>query len=220
MMLTNELYNVNMQKGSVLPLVLVLSLVVAGAFFYLNGQQIKAPLPSPSQDFLNISKNRSYQNTKLGFEFEYPSNIEVVEDSEEKFNERGHGNFRKNFTYYVTYQPAEVLGIVVSLDESKSYDKAPLTLWVFDNSDNLTIEKWYNNFWYYPFVWGDYTLRRNEVAPINEATISGQMAKSGIVDYQPGTPKFVYLSNNGKMYLFRIIGEEGDKIFESFKFIN
>lgn len=206
-----------MQKGSVLPLVLiVILLLIAGLYVLLSNKQDQ-PFSQPLQK-LSEPQTESYQSS-LGFEFEYPNGFEVIEDSEEKFNERGHGNFRKNFSYYITYQPAEVLGIVVFLDESKSYDLSSLTLWVFDNSDNLTIEKWYTNFWYYPFVWGDYTSRRNEVAPTNEATISGKLAKSGIVTYQPGTPKFVYLPNNGKMYLFRIIGEEGDKIFNSFKLL-
>ena len=54
--------------------------------------------------------------------------------------------------------------------------------------NSLTIDKWYERYWYYPFVWGDYTARRNSVAPIKESTISGTLAKSGIVTYQPGEP--------------------------------
>lgn len=208
-----------MQKGFAALLLLIAVLVIGGvgAYIYLNQTSSKdIPFqPSDQKETLKI-----YQNEKLGFQFEYNNKIfKVQEDSEDEFNKRGNGDFRKNFTYYVTYQPAEVLGIVVVLDESNSYETNPLTIWVFNNPNNLTIEKWYLNFWYYPFVWGDYTERRNNVAPINEATISGQIAKSGVVDYQPSSPRFIYLSRNDKMYLFRIIGQVGNQILSTFKLL-
>ena len=59
---------------------------------------------------------------------------------------------------------------------------------------------------------------KGHVTPDQEATISGKMTKYKIVSYQPGSPKYLYLSNNDKMYLLRIIGEAGDKILSSFKF--
>jgi len=127
--------------------------------------------------------------------------------------------FRKNFKGYVTYEPGKVLGIVAVLDKANSYDTNPFTLWVFDNPNDLSIDEWYKNYWYYPFVWGDFTYKgKFELAPNTEATISGQMARSGVIDYQPGKPKFVYLSKDKKMYLFRIIGEDGNKILSSFNF--
>lgn len=211
-----------MQKGSVLPFILIIVVLVlaAGIATYSSSYFLKQTKPltqvvtAPATPQLKI-----YTNSSLGFEFQ-DVGLTVQQDSEEEFNQRGNGNFRKNFAYYVTYQPAEVLGIVAVLDEQKSYETNTLTIWVFDNPDNLTIEKWYEKYWYYPFVWGDYTSRRDNVAPVKEATISGILAKSGIVTYRAGEPKFVYLSKNGKMYLFRVIGEAGDKILESFKFLN
>ena len=58
-----------------------------------------------------------------------------------------------------------------------------------------------------------------ELSPKDEATISGQMGKSGVIDYSAGKPKFIYISKDKKMYLFRIIGENGDKILGSFTFL-
>lgn len=206
-----------MQKGFVaLPIVLG-TLVIAGlvaSYYYLNK-------PTPSILIKPVEENHlsTYVNEKLGFEFKYSKDLKVLKDSEEEFNKRGNGNFRKNFAYYVTYQPAAVLGIVAVLDKTNSFDKSPVTIWVFENPDNFSIEKWYANFWYYPFVWGDYTERRNNFAPINDATVSGQPAKYGIVNYQPSSPKFIYLSNSGKMYLFRIIGQQADQILYNFKFL-
>ncbi len=127
--------------------------------------------------------------------------------------------FRKNFKGYVTYEPGKVLGIVAVLDKANSYDTNPFTLWVFDNPEDLSIDAWYQTYWYYPFVWGDYTYTgKFELAPKQEATISGQLAKIGTIDYQPGKPKFVFISKDKKMYLFRIIGNIGDQILSGFKF--
>lgn len=171
---------------------------------------------SPSRDVIQ----KTYNNKQLDFQFAYSSkDFTVKEDSEEEFNKRGNGVFRKNFKGYVAYEPGRFLGAVVVLGKDGNYDTNPFNLWIFDNPNNLTIDEWYKNYWYYPFIWGDYTLRRNDVAPTDEATISGQIAKSGIIDYQPGKPKFVYISYGKKMYLFRIIGEPGDQILSTFKFI-
>lgn len=220
-----------MQKGSALPLVVLLIVVLGfGLYFFQTSATKESPakvlIPSVSEN-----KNVIFTSNEFNFQFEYPKDLSVKEDSEEEFNKRGNGDFRKNFTYYVTYPPAEVLGIVAVLDETNSldevtssaYETSPLTIWVFNNPNNLTIEKWYTNFWYYPFVWGDYTERRNNVAPIKEATVSGQLAKYGVVSYRDGSPKFVYLKSAEKMYLFRLINDSqnsADKILESFKLLN
>ena len=106
------------------------------------------------------------------------------------------------------------------LEDSKNYETNPLTIWVFENPDDLNIDGWYKKYWYYPFVWGDYTSKgKIELAPKTEATISGQLSKSGTIDYQPGKPKFIYLTKEQKMYLFRVIGEKGDKILQNFKLL-
>lgn len=207
-----------MQKGSTLLFViLAIVLIISLGLVFILQRPIKTATPESPQQVLNKEEENIYSEPNLGFEFKYTKDLIVKKDTEEEFNKRGNGDFRKNFSYYVTYQPADVLGAISVLDETQSYDTNPLTIWIFNNSNNLTIEQWYKNYWYYPFVWGDYTERRNNVAPINDATISGQLAKSGKVSYQPREPKFVYLSNNGKMYLFRIIGESGDKILDTFK---
>ena len=209
-----------MQKGSVLPLLLGILVLggIIGTYLFFN-KPTPPPLIRPIEQKNNL---KTYQQEKLGFQFQYTDkDLKVQEDSEEEFNKRGNGDFRKNFTYYVTYQPADVLGAVSVLDESGSYEMNPFTVWVFNNANNLTIEQFYEKYWYYPFVWGDYTERRENVAPINDATISGQLAKYGVVTYREGSPKFVYLSSNGKMYLIRIINNEdniGDQILSTFKF--
>lgn len=209
-----------MQKGSAQIFLIVLAVIVmlSGVFYFSQKMkkddlQISPQINSPTKTI------NTHSDQNMGFELSYPSEMTLKTDMEEEFNKRGNGNFRKNFTYYVTYPPAKVLGAFLVLDETASFDQNPFTVWVFDNPDNLTIDRWYKDYWYYPFVWGDYTERRNSVAPTADVTVSGQMAKFGVVSYQLGEPKFIYLKNSGKMYLFKIIGESGEKILSTFKFL-
>lgn len=211
-----------MQKGSVLPFVILVIVVLGslGGFYYYQIRTTKESYVKVLTTPVSESKKQIFTSDKFKFEFEYPEYFSVQEDSEEEFNKRGNGDFRKNFTYYVTYPPAKILGAVSVLDSNGSFDTNPFTVWVFENPDKLSIDKWYDRYWYYPFVWGDFTYTgKFTLAPKDEATVSGQMAKSGMIDYQPGKPKFVYLSTEKKMYLFRIIGESGDKILSTFKFL-
>lgn len=205
-----------MQKGSVqlLLLLLVVLLLGVGVYFY------KAPKETPVVQQNTNNNYDNYSNKSLGFEFKYAKDLIVKEDSEEEFNKRGNGNFRKNFNGYVGYEPAQVAGAVVVLGKDGQYGTNAFSVWVFKNESNLTIQQWFQNYWYYPFVWGvfDYTSK-SHIDLDQEATVSGQLAGSKVISYQPGSPKFLYVSKNNKMYLFRVIGEVGDKILSTFKFL-
>lgn len=178
------------------------------------------PTQAPKENgFLQLVFN-SYSNAGFGFEFNYDKNFIVKEDSEESFNKRGNGDFRKNFSGYVGYEPGKVLGAVVVLDKSNSYDTNPFSVWVFNNDNNLGVEQWFRDYWYYPYLWGVFDrVSKGHIALDKEATISGQIAKYKVVSYQPGSPKFIYIPKDGKMYLLRVIGEVGDKILSGFKFL-
>ncbi len=220
-----------MQKGFAQPLVIVLIVAALSVFAYFYSQKnfVHFVQIKPSVNNLPVINNltkpvnniQTFSNTKFSFEFKYAKDLVSKEDTEEEFNKRGGGNFRKNFKGYVVYEPGKFLGAAVVLGKDNNFDTNPFSLWIFDNPQDLSIDAWYKMYWYYPFVWGDFTYTgKFTLAPNTEATISGQMAKSGIIDYQPGKPKFVYLSKEKKMYLFRIIGESGDKILSTFKFTN
>lgn len=210
------------QRGSVLPIIILIVVVLAVAGGY-DIYQVRLTKPvdiKVSPVSVSESKNKTYTNDKLDFQFGYSKELTVIEDSEEEFNQRGNGDFRKNFTGYVTYEPGKFVSAVVVLEKQENYDTNPFTVWIFDNPDDLTIEKWYDKYWYYPFIWGDFTYKgKFELAPKMEATVSGQMAKWGIIDYSPGQPKFVYLAKDKRMYLFRIIGEAGNQILTNFKLL-
>lgn len=205
-----------MQKGSAQLLLILVILLLLGSGVYL-WQNSKKDKVSPA----SYNNYKNYINQKLGFEFQYSDkDITIKEDTEEEFNKRGNGDFRKNFKGYVGYEPGKFLGAVVVLDKDQKFDTNPLTIWVFNNPSNLSIDNWYKNYWYYPFVWGDFTYTGKFVlAPKQEATVAGQLGKSGVIDYQPGKPKFIYVSKDQKIYLFRIIGNASDQILATFKFL-
>jgi len=208
-----------MQKGfgQILIITIVLLVLIGGGVYLYKGTP-KLPSPIPSSQ--ERTESQDYSNQNLGFTFKYHKDLTVKEDSEEEFNKRGNGDFRKNFTGYVQYEPGQFLGAVVVLDKNGSFDTNPFTIWVFDNPRDLTIDEWYKLYWYYPFVWGDFTHKgKIELAPKEAATIAAQMGKSGVIDYQESKPQFIYLAKDKKMYLFRIIGQ-GDKILSGFKFLN
>lgn len=229
-----------MQKGFsaiilLLPLLAVVVLIVFFAYFSAGknkntASQVVSPVSKSSIEessnqlpFTAKAKDEVgavYTSDSLNFKFTYSKGFLVQEDTEEKFNERGLTNFRKNFTNFVQYPPAEFKGAVVVLDTSNSYEKNSFTVWVFDNPNNVSIDGWYQKYWYYPFIWGDFTYEgKSELSPQKEGTISGQPVKSGVIGYQEGKPKFIYLSKDGKMYLFRTIGSNGEAILNTFAFL-
>lgn len=211
------------QKGSVQLLLLaaVVAIILGGVFFYFNLKTTKKEviLQSPKITSPKQPEFKVYSDSVLGFSFQYPLNLNAKTDSEEEFNKRGNGDFRKNFKGYVGYEPGKVLGAAVVLDNTNSFGTNPFSVWIFNNDNNLTIEQWFKDYWYYPYLWGvfDYTSK-SHITLDTEATISGIPAKSKIVSYQPGKPKFIYAAKDQKMYLFRVIGDTGDEILSTFKF--
>ncbi len=214
-----------MQKGSAQIFIILLAvvLILTGVFFFSqklnkNDLQISPQIISPAETL------NTHTDQGLGFELSYPKEMVLKIDTEEEYNKRGNGDFRKNFKSYVGYEPGKFIGAVVVLGKDGNYDTNPFTVWVFDNPENLSIDKWYGNFWYYPFVWGDFTYTgKFTMAPKIEATISGQLAKSGIIDYQDGKPEFIYLVKDERMYLIRIIKKstkEVEQILTSFKLLD
>lgn len=211
-----------MQKGFIVQLLalIILGLVLIGLIYFkvfshqAPAETVKvSPLPTPS-----ISTTKSYKSP-LGFQFDYPATMSAREDSEEEFNKRGGTDFRSNFNLTVGYEPAEVKEAVVTLDKSENFDNSPLVVWVFNNPDQLTVDQWYKNYWYFPFIWGDFSLKdKAQTAPDLDIKIGTESAKLGKVAYSPGEPQFIYLPHQDQMYLIRLIGPEGDTIFKTLRF--
>jgi hypothetical protein len=218
-----------MQKGfaHLLLIAIILAAIVAAAstyfFIFKNPQSDKDILISPNDRMVPpialteeaMRKNQTYRNQSLGFEFVVPKDYFVKEETEAEFHKRSNGEMRKNFTYYIKYPPAEFNTSLYVLNKENDYENAPLSLWVFENPDNLNPEEFYKEYWYYPFIWGDYSSAKEKIAPTEVFRIAEASGSSGIATFKTNSPRFIYLPKNGKMYLFKVIDS---KILDSFKF--
>lgn len=177
----------------------------------------ETPQPSPSPIILW----KTYTNTDYHFSFTYPAVLTVQNDSEEAYFNRFGGNARENFTSYVKYEPGKVLLAVSVLSRDASFDNSLFTIWVFDNPNNLTIDSWFGKYWYYPFLWGVFDRgSKSHIELDQEASIAGQVTKYKKVDYQQGSPKYIYLTKNNRMFLIRILSTSehtADDILESLR---
>lgn len=220
-----------MQKGFVQLFWIFAFLVLAGFggyyFFKQNlpGSSTKEvnviPADNAGEKFLTTES--VFTNKDFGFEFVYPKGMVASSDTEEDYSKRNNGDARKNFTGYIEYQPGKFLEASYVSADNNSIEKSPFTIWVFENPDNLSAESWFSKYWYYPFMWGDFTYQgKQKIAPRGEATISGKPANFAVLSYQEGSPKYVYIPKDGRMYLIRILtkDERGEQILESFKFKN
>lgn len=211
-----------MQKGFAhLLLILLITLVIISAVgIYLSTfQKAKTPSPKPVSNPLPVSE-RSVMDSKsetkqsvykndLGFSFDIPEGFNIKEETEDDFHKRENGDMRRNFTGYVQYAPAEFVTSLYLLDEDNNYDQSPFSLWVFENPGSLEPAAFYNKYWYYPFIWGDFSSTKNEVAPKQEAVIGTLKGYSAKAKFRTGIPTFTYIKNGDYMYLFRTI--DGDK---------
>lgn len=200
-------------------LTLVAVIVIGFGYWFVhkdNSQKIVSPT-------ITQTPVNTYQDKDYNFEFKYGSSFSVKEDSEERYFKRNNGDARKNFAGYVGYQPPKLLKALTAVSGKQTLDQAAFIIWIFDNPDNLDAQKWYTNFWYYPFQWGvfDYAGKQ-KIAPEMEASISGKLVNYTVVDYQQGKPKYIYLSLKDKMFLIRILTKDntGEKILSTFKLTN
>lgn len=221
-----------MQRGSVLPLLLVVILFAllafAGYYYFASSSPSPAPSITPLNTVIKPSPTpealQTVSSEILGLKFELPKGFKLIKESEVEYFKRANGDIRKNFTYYIQYQPAEFAEAFYVLPESENNpDKAVLSAWVFKNPDNFDPRKFYDEYWYYPFVWGEFSSDRNKITPTAVELIGGREAGAAIVDYRPGKPKFFYLPFESKNLMLQIqIPTEGDqvgrKILETFKF--
>jgi hypothetical protein len=219
-----------MQKGFaplVLLIVVLTSILIGtiGYFFWYsplfktkNTLQSNITVKESTVAAIPKKQTQEYINQIGQFSLQIDPKYQIVEESEADFYIRSNGDMRKNFTSYIKYSPEKFVSAVFVLDTDQSYEKAPLTIWVSENSDNLNESGYFNKYWYYPFVWGDFTNAKNKIAPETEEIIDGKIGYSGVVNYRPANPKFIYLQNKGKMYLFRLVGDTD--ILKGFKFTN
>lgn len=207
-----------MQKGFAQTLLLffvVFAFIIGVVYLFVFNNQFlpQDKLVPPTEEKM---PETIYEDESLGFRFSVPDSYWVIEESEEQFHTRSNGNMRKNFASTLFYQPAGFVSSLYLVNSDNGQDTAALSIWVFENPDSLNAEAFYKKYWYYPFIWGDFTYAKNKIAPTEKIMIDEATASASIVDYQPNSPQFIYLPKGDKMYLFKVI--DTDQVLKSFKF--
>lgn len=230
-----------MQRGFALPLLLMTVLlvsVIALSYFYLkptsstelqtHAQEVTVPmqsaLPASASTYAPVTASQTITDDILKASLTIPQGYKLVRETEEEYFKRANGQISKNFNYYVQYPPAEFAeSFYILPNEENNLDKSVLAFWVFQNPNNLTPIDFYKRYWYYPFVWGDYTQARNKIAPEQLIQIGGKDGMYGIVDYRSGKPKFIYLqlADKNLMVQTQLPSENnpaGEQVLQSLKF--
>ncbi len=211
-------------RGSALVIIIfivfLLAALVGGWWLIFQSPKSKTTstqnIPPQTQAQAEVNQNSSFNNSSSGISFAYPVGSSVVQETEEEYFKRANGNIRKNFTGYITYAPPEVINTFFVTNDNK-LDNSPFIIWEFANSDNLTATEWYKDYWYYPFVWGEYAdPGRSKYAPTLEATVAGQLAGYTTIDYRPGDPDFYLIPSRDKMFLVITQGT-GSEILQTLK---
>lgn len=208
----------------------VLVLTVGGSYLYIlpkfktTPPVQETPLLKVTTTATNDSSLSVYNDQQLGFEFKYQKqDITIQNDTEEEYSKRGLGDFRKNFTGYVGYEPPKLIKAVAALGKDSSFDLSPFTVWVFENPKALNDAAWYDKYWYYPFMWGIFAREHKYMSSVlRQATISGQQIEYRLLGYQDGAPQYLYFPHKGNMILVRVLTDKnnGEQILTTFKLIN
>lgn len=213
-----------MQRGSLLISVFlfmaVLALAAISSWYYvINQPQVaKTPDKPPLRTPQASSELENYENSSLRIKLNLPTDYKVIEETEPEYFKRANGDTRKNFTYYVQYPPADFIGSTYVLKEDESnLDNAVLSILAFKNPDNLNAADFYNRYWYYPFVWGEFSSgEKAKVAPKSVEIISGKEASSSVVHYRDTDPKFIYLPIPGEGVIYQLrLPTENNKVGET-----
>lgn len=202
-----------MQKGFAQTLILVFILLILGSiagYWLFFSKQPQAVIQKQTKSLVSSTneniKPEVYKDGQLGLEVEVPEGFSLEKESETEYFKRANGDTRKNFTYYVQYPPAEFAGSFYVIKKGETdLGKAALSLVAFKNPDSLDPKSFYNRYWYYPFIWGEFSsIEKPKIAPEKIELIEGREAGSAVVDFREDKPKFIYLPYGDKGLMLQI----------------
>lgn len=217
-------------KGFTIVYLLLVAAIGSIAAIALYSAYSSQTIPISPQNAQPVIEEETYTDPDFNFSFKFPAKrYQFINYGEkEYFAELTKTDLRKNFTGYVGYEPPKFIkGFMLkeyNVKVTSQFAAIPLMIWVFDNPQGLSVDQWYEQYWYYPFLWGQFAQPfKGQSGPNNISTTSSHPTKYNIIPYQPAQPKFTYLIHQGKMFLFRLSSHPqtqgvGEKAFESFKF--
>jgi len=235
------------QKGFVLlPVIIIIVLLsVVGYSIYENTQLQKSGGNTASQSNLptqNLPKPsttpdptvnwKTYTNKDLSIRFKYPENEYTIKnDTESEMGERYGSGIPNSFIRSLGYSPPRLVSAIY-VESKKSYSDRygkifkfiPFDVWVFDNSQGLSVKNWCYKYGFYPFSFGkDYTSDTKRCESKNEILIDN---KKALYSESSVIMKEILLPTQGYMFVFDTDTTDwgnntsfiADQILFSFKF--
>ena len=206
----------------------------------VDPQPKSSPIASPVPEEEEVGRTMDamenpelYVDKDKAIAFLYPNDTHLVTiDGEVEYARTTSSGIPNSFIQAKGYSPPEVIW-ALKVEEKKMYqgrygDEFPLTpfaVWVFDNTQLLSISEWFNKYWYYPFTWGNAVQTElDKMEPVAIGVIDEKQAYGYNAGPTPrGYLKLVYVSQGARIYLFQLLGEEStsleDQIMASFKFL-
>lgn len=182
---------------------------------------------------LEIDNPQLYIDKQKAISFAYPGGSYTVKiDSEQERDRTENSGIPGSFVEAKGFSPPKVIW-ALKVEEKKAFQGrygletpfSPFAVWVFDNKDNIQIEKWFDLYWYYPFTWGSATKSElDRKLPRPKIIIDGEQTLGYDLGPTPrGYLKLYYIKRDDKMYLFQLLGEETNSldiaIASTFKFL-
>ena len=182
------------------------------------------------QEYLNETKQwQRFIDSRNGFTLKYPPDSYTVEsDNEEQYSKQDNTDIKKNFSDLMGYSSPKVLTVYTVRTKFNlppyHTKRAVVSVWVFANNDNLSLQTWYERYSYYPLAYGKVAKGYKDPWTSEDIMLNGFEGRGD--PYAEGTmfkSGFLLFSRDEKVIL--IMAEElnttdspGRKIVSTFKF--
>jgi len=248
---TTTLVAVEQRKQSIfliilLSVLLIVSISIAAFFAYQTQKLVKElttlkeqekvaidtskfvvePVATENSNIYSTTSWKVYKNSENNFLFKYdPSKYEPVKTNEQKLateNNAGEPSMVDIFKSYKNYLPPKFIGAIKLMPKDKVEANSHFSVWIFDNSNNISISEWYEKYNYYPYIFGGLT-REDALAesPKNETVVGTMKAYWGIPSGMY-LVKQTYIQYKSRVYLISsdMDNSEHNQILSTFEFFN
>ncbi|MBN1263019.1 MAG: hypothetical protein JW991_01555 [Candidatus Pacebacteria bacterium] len=204
-----------------IPFLVLLFWLFFGRDFRLKSQRASSIKPSPFptiEEKIDSSLWQTYKNNSCSFSFRYPEDkYQVAPDDEIIYGREGNldSSIKVHFINLMGYEPPKFLYGIKLVDKNK---RTHMRIWLFDNSNMISIDSWYSQYGFYPDNFGpSIGTRPEQEQPTQDFPIKNAIGRQVTLPEMNGEGHYVYILKGDRMY-FVYLGEtsiEGSRILES-----
>jgi hypothetical protein len=164
----------------------------------------------------NLHNWKTFVENRYGFTLQYPDAQLVLHDDTEDNKlpidptvpEDARPNSRDVFFQTKGYAaPYFVYAVALhTITQENTLAPSPVSLWIFENKNNLSADDWYEQYDYYPFTFGTHIPATIEAdKPIQEIIIDGFPGKYHlVVDKAENQMAYIYIPRKNYMMLLAV----------------